>query len=180
MPSPLITIIVGLLCVVSVFGYGYTKGKLLRGSGGIGFNSGYLGYGQLGGPYLGLGHDRQYNGIYGGSFSKLYGGYGSYGGPYGVGECLEVSIATHHISVTMVTCLMDLIMECAVVTMDTVVMVYIIMDMIWVLVIHLLVVCSHYGDIGYFSGFGFGGGNLGYKKTCKGIVYLLSKYIWLL
>ena len=56
-------------------------------------------------------------------------------------ECLEVSIATHHISVTMVTCLMDLIMECTVVTMDTVTMVYI-MDMIWILVIHLLTVSS--------------------------------------
>jgi hypothetical protein len=47
----IITPIVGLLCVVSVLGYGYTKGKLLRGSGGIGFNTGCLGYGQLGGPY---------------------------------------------------------------------------------------------------------------------------------
>ena len=55
-------------------------------------------------------------------------------------ECLEVSIATHHISVTMVACFMDLIMECTVITMDTVTMVYI-MDMIWVLVIHLLAVC---------------------------------------
>ena len=51
MPSQIITFIVGLLCVASVFGYGYTKGNLLRGSGGIGFNTGCLGHGQFGGPY---------------------------------------------------------------------------------------------------------------------------------
>ena len=33
MPSQIITLILGLLCVVSVLGYGYAKGKLLRGSG---------------------------------------------------------------------------------------------------------------------------------------------------
>jgi len=83
MPSQIVTLIIGLLCVVSVLGYGYTKGKLLRDSEGIGFDSGHLGYGQPGEPYLGLAYGRQYNGLYGYSFSKLYGGYGSYGGPYG-------------------------------------------------------------------------------------------------
>ena len=63
MPSQTNTVIVGLLCVVSVFGYGYAKGNPLSGSGGIGFNTGYLGYGQLGGPYLVLGYGRQYNGL---------------------------------------------------------------------------------------------------------------------
>ena len=34
---------------------------------------------------------------------------------------------------------------------------------------------SRYGDIGDLSGFGISGGNLGYKKSFKGIVYVLSK-----
>jgi hypothetical protein len=34
---------------------------------------------------------------------------------------------------------------------------------------------SRYGGIGDISGFGFGGGNFGYKKSFKCIVYHLSK-----
>jgi hypothetical protein len=63
MHSQINTVIVGLLCVVSVFGYDYAKGNPLSGSGGIGFKPGYLGYGQLGGPYLVLCYGRQYNSL---------------------------------------------------------------------------------------------------------------------
>ena len=169
MPSQLITLIVGLLCVVPVLGYGYAIGKLLRGRGDIGFNTGYLGYGQFGGPYMGLGYDRQYNGLYGGSFSKLYGGLsggmfgginsypsffgyygympyrlnnGMYSGYYGYGNhglYNRYNMGTNYSPFG---------------------------DMY-----------SRYADIGDFSGFGIGGGNFGYTKSFKGIVYIiLNKY----
>ena len=182
MPSQIITLIVGLLCVVSVLGYGYTKGKLLRGSGDIGFNTGYLGYGQFGGPYMGVGYGRQYNGLYRGSFSRSYGGYGSYGRPYGGlsggmfgGINSYPSYFGHHghmpygLNNGMYSGYYGYGSHGLYNGYD-----------MGTSYSPFGSMYSRYGGIGDFSGFGLGGGNFGYKKSFKGIVFLTSKYIWLL
>ena len=38
---------------------------------------------------------------------------------------------------------------------------------------------SRYGGIGDLSGFGFGGGNFGCKKSFKGITYIILRQIWI-
>jgi hypothetical protein len=177
MPSQIITLIVGLLCVVSVLGYGYAKGYLLRGSGGIGFNTDYLGNGQFGGPYMGVGYGRQYNGLYGGYFSRLYEGYGSYGRPYGGlsggmfgGINSYPSYFDHYgympygLNNGMYSGYYGygnhgLYNGYDMGTSNS----------------PFGGMYSRYKGLGDFSGFGIGGGNFGYKKSFKGIVYVLSK-----